>query len=190
MKKHFGRPSPALAVAMVALFAALGGTSYAAATGSIDTREIKNSTIRGKDVKNRSLTPKDFKGSVRGPKGPQGSQGPPGPAVLGQLGIVESAQVPFGPSDIVKGAVALCPAGQRVVSGGGVSISDEELAASKATSDRTGWYVIGVDLTDNGGEYVQAQALCAPAGSAVAANKSRVRQQIARQVQQVKAEQR
>ncbi|HYI35365.1 MAG TPA: hypothetical protein VEX39_02070 [Thermoleophilaceae bacterium] len=50
-------------MASIALFVALGGTGYAAATGSIDTREIKNSTIRGKDVKNKSLTGGDVKGN-------------------------------------------------------------------------------------------------------------------------------
>jgi hypothetical protein len=62
-----------------------------------------------------------------------------------------------------------------VISGGGVSISDEQLALSMATSDRSGWYVIGVDLYDGGGEYVQAQALCAPAGTAVAASAGHAR---------------
>jgi hypothetical protein len=47
------------ALGAIALFVALGGTSYAVATGSIGSREIKNSTIRGKDVKNNSLTGRD-----------------------------------------------------------------------------------------------------------------------------------
>jgi hypothetical protein len=55
------RPSPALAVAMLALFLSLGGVSYAVATGSIDSREIKNGTVRGKDVKRRSLDGTDIK---------------------------------------------------------------------------------------------------------------------------------
>jgi hypothetical protein len=57
----------------------------------------------------------------------------------------------------------LLPTGQRVVSGGGASISDEQIAITQATSDRTGWLVAGIDLYDDGGEYLQAQALCAPA---------------------------
>jgi hypothetical protein len=52
-----------LVVASISLFVALGGTGYAAATGSIDGREIKNSTIQGKDVKNSSLTGGDVKTS-------------------------------------------------------------------------------------------------------------------------------
>ena len=36
-----GRPSPALVIACIALFVALGGVGYAAATGSIDSRELR-----------------------------------------------------------------------------------------------------------------------------------------------------
>ncbi|HEX5911223.1 MAG TPA: hypothetical protein VFY44_12080 [Thermoleophilaceae bacterium] len=63
MRNRLSRPSPALVVASISLFIALGGTGYAAATGSIDGREIKNSTIQGKDVKNSSLTGSDVKTS-------------------------------------------------------------------------------------------------------------------------------
>ncbi len=58
------RPSPAMAVASVALFVALGGTSYAVATGSIDSREIKDSTILSKDIQNNSVHGKDVRNST------------------------------------------------------------------------------------------------------------------------------
>ena len=47
VKKHirFSRPTPALAIACIALFVAMGGVSYGVATGSIDSREIKNGSI-------------------------------------------------------------------------------------------------------------------------------------------------
>jgi hypothetical protein len=54
------RPSPAMIVALMALFASTGGVSYALATGSIGSREIKNNAIRGKDIRNNSLTNKDL----------------------------------------------------------------------------------------------------------------------------------
>lgn len=54
------RPSPALVVAFVALFVALGGVSYGVATGSIDSREIKNNTVQGKDVRNGTLSSSDL----------------------------------------------------------------------------------------------------------------------------------
>ena len=48
-------PSPALVIALVALFVSLGGVSYGLATGSIDGREIRNRTITTVDMKGRSL---------------------------------------------------------------------------------------------------------------------------------------
>jgi hypothetical protein len=50
-----------MAVASVALFVSLGGIGYAAATGSIDSREIRNNSVRGKDVRNNNLTGKDLR---------------------------------------------------------------------------------------------------------------------------------
>ena len=55
-------PSPAMIVALVALFAALGGTSYAAlSAGSITSREIKNGSIRNVDFKKGTLRGQEFK---------------------------------------------------------------------------------------------------------------------------------
>ena len=79
MRHRPPRPSPAMVIALIALFVALGGTGYAAATGSIDSREIKNSSIQGTDVKDKSLTTKDFKGSVTGKTGANGATGAQGP---------------------------------------------------------------------------------------------------------------
>jgi len=48
-------PSPALVIACIALFVAMGGSAYALATGSISGREIRAYTITGKDVKKDGL---------------------------------------------------------------------------------------------------------------------------------------
>jgi hypothetical protein len=48
-------PSPAMGVALVALFLSLGGVSYGLATGAISGREIQNHTITFKDVKKDKL---------------------------------------------------------------------------------------------------------------------------------------
>ena len=66
MKQFNRRPSPALVISCVALFASLGGVSYGVATNSIDSREIKNGSVRGIDVKNRSLTGNDVAGNRLG----------------------------------------------------------------------------------------------------------------------------
>jgi hypothetical protein len=83
LRNVLGRVSPAMAVAMLALFVALSGTAVATTSALITGRQIKNSSITGLDVKNKSLTPRDFRGSVRGPRGlrgPAGAQGAPGAA--------------------------------------------------------------------------------------------------------------
>jgi hypothetical protein len=63
---RFRRPSPAMVVALVALFVALGGTSYGVATGSIGSRQIKNNSIRSKDIRNNNVRGKDIRtGTIR-----------------------------------------------------------------------------------------------------------------------------
>ena len=59
------RPSPAMVIAAIALFLSLGGVSYGLATGSIDSREIRDNTIRGKDVRNATLSSRDLGDSGR-----------------------------------------------------------------------------------------------------------------------------
>jgi hypothetical protein len=61
------RPSPTLLIACLALFLSLGGVSYGVATGFIDSREIKNNTIRAKDIRNGQVTSADIRDNdVRG----------------------------------------------------------------------------------------------------------------------------
>ena len=82
------RPSPAMAIACLALSIALGGTASAAVLitgkqvkdGSVSARDITNRSLTGLDVKDKSLTPLDFNGSVEGPTGPTGPAGPAGAA--------------------------------------------------------------------------------------------------------------
>lgn len=54
------RQSPAMVVAMVALFVALTGTAVATTSALVTGAQIKNNSITGLDVKNKSLTARDF----------------------------------------------------------------------------------------------------------------------------------
>jgi hypothetical protein len=78
-------------VASMALFVALGGVSYAAATlpknsvgssqikkNAVTAAKVKDRSLTGADIKNKSLTAADFNGSVGGPAGPQGPKGDAG----------------------------------------------------------------------------------------------------------------
>jgi len=54
-------------IACIALFVSLSGVSYGVAVGFIDSREIKNNTIRSKDVRNSTLLTQDIRNNeVRG----------------------------------------------------------------------------------------------------------------------------
>ena len=73
-------------IAYVALFVALGGTSYAEIrlpANSVGPRQIKKNAVRSSDVKNSSLLATDFKAGQL-PAGPRGAQGIPGP--VGAIG--------------------------------------------------------------------------------------------------------
>jgi hypothetical protein len=61
------RPSPALVIALIALFISLSGVAYGVATGSIDSREIKNNTIRSRDLRNNDIRTRDLRNNeIRG----------------------------------------------------------------------------------------------------------------------------
>jgi hypothetical protein len=120
------RPSHATIVSYIALFVALGGTSYAAV--AITGKQVKNSSLTGSDLKDASVTGRDVKnGSLRAkdfragelPAGRQGPQGPQGP--VGPTG-------PTGPRALTKVVIrdggsgsdqVFCKAGEVALGGGG-----------------------------------------------------------------------
>lgn len=138
------KPTPKYAnvTATLALFVALGGTSYAAATisgsdvqnGSLTSADVRNESLKSRDVDNGSLTGSDLKnGSLRaadfkagdlpagpqgapGPQGPQGIQGPQGPA--GATNVVARRTNAFVPNGGSETAVASCLPGEVAVGGG------------------------------------------------------------------------
>lgn len=75
-------------MATIAVFIALGGSSYAAIT--VTGKNVKDSSLTGKDLKNGSITGIDLAESV-GTEGPQGLVGVPGiqglPGIPGPAGL-------------------------------------------------------------------------------------------------------
>jgi hypothetical protein len=72
-------------ISTIALFVALGGTSYAVARNSIGTAQLKTNAVTSAKVKNGSLRTGDLAPAARiGQRGPRGPQGPAGgsPAAL------------------------------------------------------------------------------------------------------------
>jgi hypothetical protein len=104
---RFARQSPAVVLAMLALFVALTGTAVATTSALITGKQIKNSSITGADVKNKSLTPRDFRGSVRGLRGLRGFTGPAGAkGDKGDAGAAgRSALTPLQSGETVYGTV-------------------------------------------------------------------------------------
>ena len=95
-------PSPAMVIALIALFVATSGTAFAAVM--ITGANVKNESLTGLDILNGSLTTKEIRdGSLRpvdfvGKKFPQGPQGPAGPqGPVGPQGP-QGPQGPGGPS--------------------------------------------------------------------------------------------
>lgn len=162
------RVSYANVVSTIALFAALGGTSYAALT--ITGRQVRNNSLTGVDIKNSSLTSADIRNaSLRsvdfragelpaGPRGPQGLKGDAGPqgptGATGAAGApgatnvttrVTTTTAPVGNTDVT----APCLAGERAVGGGSSFTNDEpevtvqQSRPSPATNGTTptGWTV-------------------------------------------------
>lgn len=66
------KPSPAMAVALLALFVALGGSGYAAV--KINGKDIRDRSVAGKKLKNRTVTAKQIKrGTLTGAQVKRGS---------------------------------------------------------------------------------------------------------------------
>jgi hypothetical protein len=137
-------------VSLVALFVALGGTSYAVATGSIDSREIKNNTVRSKDVRNNTVRSKDLRNNnVRGKDIRNGTvrsrdvgnssllaeDFAPGqlPGVVGNL-TVQRLDLPLNDNTNNSGSVP-CPAGEKIIAGS-VNVSDATSADVNITVSR------------------------------------------------------
>lgn len=163
------RLSYANVAATLALFIALGGTSYAALTvtgknvtnSSLTGSDVKNSSLTTSDIKNASLLAKDFKAGqlpagAKGDKGDTGATGATGAAgaagVAGAAGAagatnvvtrLSSVSAPVGVNDFSVS----CNAGEKAVGGGatGPSADPEVFVAgtfptpATAGSTPTGW---------------------------------------------------
>jgi hypothetical protein len=126
-------PSPALAVALLALFVALGGTGYAAVAlqknsvgskqlrkGAVKNSKIAANAVTGAKVRQRSLSAGDFRaGSLpQGPRGERGPEGPRGAAGSPALGAVlgRGVNVPATPSFLAPSGQLAADANENNVS--------------------------------------------------------------------------
>lgn len=172
------RPSPATAIAVVALLFAMTGTAMAAGYVITSIHQIKPSVVKQLRGKRGPQGPYGPQGKT-GPQGPQGVQGPSGPANV-VIRWSSGVSVPnSGP--IVRDAWAKCNPGEHLVGGGanttgGSAIWNTYIVASNPSdgsiqgapangSQTTGsyWHVEANNQSGAGGATVTlyAYALCA-----------------------------
>ncbi len=143
------RPSPSMAVSVMALVVASTGTSYA--TGLIGSDDIRNDSIRSMDIKDRAVKGRDIKNDVIGSNKvrngslkardfragqlPAGAQGPAG---VGRWALVDAT-------------------GAIVAQSGGFSVTAAYPTLAAAGADTAGlrangnvYIDAGENLTDNG----------------------------------------
>lgn len=125
-----------MAVALLALFVALGGSSYAAlrigsgqiVNNSVRSKDIRNNDVRSRDIRNFSLLAEDFQAGQlpRGPMGlpgPRGYTGATGPrGSTGSRGVSGLERVSMSSatdSTSPKQVTATCPAGKRAIGAAG-----------------------------------------------------------------------
>ena len=160
------RPSHATVVAYLALFIALGGVSYAAATlprGSVGTAQIRKGAVtksklaaKVRDGLRGPVGPTGPKGDT-GPTGPKGDIGPAGPAGLSNLTTVR-VFVSVPPSQY-GGEPAVCPAGSSVV-GGGFNSANRLLTATTSRPINNAWDARAYN-TSAGALTLETYAVCA-----------------------------
>jgi hypothetical protein len=131
------RPSPAMVIALLALFVAMAGTGYAAVSlpkNSVGPKQIKGGAVNSRKVKDGTLLAADFKSGQlpagaqglpgpRGIEGPRGADGPQGakgtPGAPGATHVVtRTQQVTGSKASQAMGAKVYCQAGERATGGG------------------------------------------------------------------------
>lgn len=171
-------------VATMALFIALGGSSYAAIQlpknsvgssalkkNSVTNSKIKKSAVGSRHVKNGSLLTEDFLAGQlpQGAAGPQGATGAAG--ATGAVGVSNHNVVfnsTFGTIaqyDQLATSVS-CPAGQKVFGGGGQVVGDagnKNVALIQSNPDPLyydDWRVAGVNLNASQTLTLSVWAVC------------------------------
>jgi hypothetical protein len=169
-------PSPSIVVGIIALVIALGGTAFAQSVlprNSVGSRQIRTNAVTSSEIKDRTIRLRDIsrtaRSELRGQRGPAGPPGPPGAAGTGTgtgsaaLNLVVATAAGSVGAGAVTAANATCPAGRRVT-GGGARVdtgTDVSVRESYPSSNNTVWTVrVGNDDAAGTATYT-AFAICA-----------------------------
>jgi hypothetical protein len=160
-----------MVVALVALFVALSGTSYAAMKlprNSVGTAQLKNRAVTGKKVRADSLTGKQIKesslGKVRAAELADRASAANEATALSRVhyavssGDVASAS-PAQPTTVG----AACPSGTFVI-GGGAQVNPDAAAFVNDSNPaaRTGWEATAYRVSAGQSATLTVTAICAP----------------------------
>jgi hypothetical protein len=161
-------PSPALALAGLALLVALGGTGYAAIVlpkDSVGTIQLRAGSVTSPKVRDGSLRAVDLAPAAR--LALKGDKGDPGTAGLSGLETVGASST-FDSSKS-KTLVVRCPAGKRLVGGGAgawgramIFVPDGIALTASHPNDDTGWLAAAHETVPTEQDwFLRANAVCA-----------------------------
>ncbi len=140
-------------IGLLALFIALGGTSYAAATlpaNSVGTKQIKKNAVTSAKIKKNAVTSAKVKnGSLQqadfaagqlpagaagpaGPQGPKGDKGEKGDSFVPD--IIEESGTSANDSSTSKSTTVSCPAGMLALGGYNIASDNVEAPIRVATN--------------------------------------------------------
>src|SRR4051812_36764296 len=146
-------------VALLALFIALGGTSYAAVrlpAKSVGTKQLKSNAVTSAKVKNSSLKAKDFApGEIpsgpAGPAGLQGGVGPQGPrGQEGARGPSDAYSAFFGTSGVPGAAATVFTLADLDLGAGDYVVYANSVVRNHGDGERSYTCYLGDELTDDG----------------------------------------
>jgi hypothetical protein len=146
-------------VSYLALFVALGGTSYAAVKlprNSVGSAQLRKNAVTSTKVRDHSLLARDFKAhqlpagrqGEAGPAGPQGSRGATGPTGPQGATGATGPQGATGPADVLYKTQS-----GTASSSGGTAIATISLPAGK-------WLLTGHVVADNSSNTAAAEPAC------------------------------
>jgi hypothetical protein len=170
------RPSPAMVVALVALFVALGGASYAAfklPKNSVGTPQLKKGAVTGAKVKSGSLLASNFKAGqlpagpkgAQGAKGEQGKDGEKGPQGPGATTLTYDAAASASPTPTVVGTVlGVTFSAECSIPGAG----EAETKLFVLPSDGSLRWDVGTEVSDNSTNEGRSTSINLPAGTVLA----------------------
>ena len=122
IKRRLRAPSPALVISLIALFVALGGTSYAAIhlpKNSVAAKQLKKNSVTGTKIKNRAVTKAKINTSgLTVPNATNAANAAVAASLSGAKYVVSASVSNPATSQNTGTGTVTCPAGTFVVGGG------------------------------------------------------------------------